>query len=264
MTTTPCAGPARSEKDCVSPVSTSAAPTLPKITVSWLVLTSTSFVVGASFTAATLTVTWALLLWATPSVATYEKSAVPLKFAFGAKVTVPFPFKTAVPPTPLVTEKMESGSLSASVSLPRRSEAWKVTGVSSVADNGPSSCATGASFTPTTLTVTVALLLCAEPSVALYVKLAAPLNSASGVKVTVPLPFKTAVPPKPLVTEKIDSDGPSTSVSLPRSCAAVNVTGVSSVADNGPSSCATGASFTAATLTVTVALLLCALPSVAL
>ena len=70
------------------------------------------------------------------------------------------------------------------------------------------------------------------PSVTVYVKSAVPLKLAFGVKVTVPPALSTAVPPAPLVTLAIDSCALvlSTSVSLPSSCAAVYVTGVSSVA----------------------------------
>ena len=55
------------------------------------------------------------------------------------------------------------------------------------------------------------------------VELASPLNPSSGVKVTVPLAFNTAVPPDPLVTEAMNKAALelSTSVSLPSNCAAV-------------------------------------------
>ena len=52
-----------------------------------------------------------------------------------------------------------------------------------------------------------------------------PLKLTLGVKVTVPLAFKTAVPPAPLVTLAMVSVLPSTSESLPSSCAAVKETG---------------------------------------
>ena len=61
------------------------------------------------------------------------KSAVPLKLAFGVKVTVPLGLSTAVPPTPLVTLLMVNVSPSTSLSLPSSCAAVKVTGVSSVA-----------------------------------------------------------------------------------------------------------------------------------
>ena len=53
-----------------------------------------------------------------PSVTVYVKSAVPLKLAFGVKVTVPSPLRTAVPLVPLVTLAIDSVLPSASVSLP--------------------------------------------------------------------------------------------------------------------------------------------------
>ncbi|MCQ4349120.1 hypothetical protein NGA35_17240 [Pseudomonas stutzeri] len=65
----------------------------------------------------------------------------------------------------------------------------------------------------------------------------------------------------PLVTLAMLRLSPSTSLSLPSRSAAAKVTGVSSVAVR-LSSLATGASFTGATLTVTVAVLETRLPSV--
>ena len=92
------------------------------------------------------------------------KSATPLKSAFGVKVTVPSALSTALPPVPLVTLAMLRVSPSTSLSLPCRSAALKVTGVSSVAAR-VSSTATGASLTAATLTVTVAVLDVSSPSV---------------------------------------------------------------------------------------------------
>ncbi|MCQ4349172.1 cadherin-like domain-containing protein [Pseudomonas stutzeri] len=55
-------------------------------------------------------------------------------------------------------------------------------------------------------------------------------RQTSGVKVTVPSAFSTAVPPVPLVTLAMLRLSPSTSLSLPSRSAALKVTGVSSVA----------------------------------
>ena len=102
----------------------------------------TPVIVAASFTAPTFTVTVADALLSVPSVATYVKFAGPLKFSSGVNVTVPSPLRTTVPPVPAVTDAMLSVSPSASVSLPSKSAAAKITSVSSVAVN-VSSFATG-------------------------------------------------------------------------------------------------------------------------
>ena len=61
---------------------------------------ASSAATGASLTEPTATETVAVLEVSVPSVTVYVKSAVPLKFAFGVKVTVPSPLSTAVPPVP--------------------------------------------------------------------------------------------------------------------------------------------------------------------
>ena len=63
------------------------------------------------------------------------------------------------------------------------------------------------------------------------------------MKPTLPLAFKTTVPPVPLVTEPITRVALSGSLSLPSSAAAVKVAGVSSVAAS-VSAVAIGASLT--------------------
>jgi hypothetical protein len=74
-----------------------------------------------------------------------------------------------------------------------------------------------------------------------------------GVNTTLPATSAT-VPPIALPTAAIVSGLPSTSLSLPSSVPGVNVLAVSSAVVNPPSSAATGASFTAVTVTLTVPL----------
>ena len=128
-------------------------------------------------------------------------------------------FSTTAPFMALLTAVIVNSALvlSTSVSLPFRSACISVTGVSS-AVVAVSSTATGASFTGETVIVTSPVSV-NVPSETVYSKLAVPLKSAAGVKVIVPFMFSTTAPFTALFTAVTVSASPSTSKSLPVSCA---------------------------------------------
>ena len=86
------------------------------------------------------------------------------------------------------------------------------------------------------------------------------MKSAAGVNTTSPLPSRATAPFTALETLEIESVSPSISVSLANSVEARIVNAVSSLVE-ALSLIATGASFTAATVTVTVCVVVPPLPS---
>src|SRR2546425_502565 len=145
---------------------------------------------------------------------------------------VPLSLIVAVPWLgPEVTESMFSvwllSLLGPGVSLART---WTLTEVSS-AVVALSLFATGASLTAVTVRVTVATLLSAVPSLALYVKLSVPLKLAAGLYVNEPFALRVSVPwIGPLTGRGVPTVrlSPSTSVSLARTPGAATVSGGSS------------------------------------
>ena len=136
-------------------------------------------------------------------------------------------------------------------------------------------CATGASFTAVTVIVPVAVLLETKPllSVALYWKLVLPFQSAFGLKQIV-APFEVAVitsvvvnavPVPAELLQKLPLAGSVLSLKLatvPSTSVPLRLTAMmlSSLPD-AVVACATGASFTAVTVTGTVTVVLPPLPS---
>src|SRR5205809_112554 len=146
---------------------------------------------------------------------------------------------------PLVklTEVMISGSPSTSLSL---TSAWIVTDTSSSVFV-KSFTATGGSFTPVTVMLTIALAVLPLPSHRQYAVDAVPLKLAAGVNTTF-VPAMLAVPLVGL-TEVMINGSPSTSLSL---TSAWIVTDTSSTVFV-KSFTATGGSFTGVTVMLTVA-----------
>ncbi|MCQ4349152.1 Ig-like domain-containing protein [Pseudomonas stutzeri] len=148
-----------------------------------------------------------------------------MKSASGVKVTVPsalstalppVPLVTLVPPVPLVTLAMLRLSPSTSLSLPSRSAAAKVTGVSSVAAR-LSSLASGASFTGVTVRVRVDYTVTdgSLTDTATLTLTVTPVNDApvaqnDAVTVSEDVPFSSSIS---LLANDSDVDG-DTSISL--------------------------------------------------
>src|SRR4051812_29210265 len=120
------------------------------ICASSFVVTVSSTATGGSSCAATVIDTEAV---EPPGASVYVNVSLPVKFAAGAYVTVPFAASTTVPCDGCETAEIEIGPASTSVSFASRSSA--VAGASS-ATVIVSATATGASSTHVTLTVTVA------------------------------------------------------------------------------------------------------------
>ena len=122
----------------------------------------------------------------------YANASAPMNPVPGVYFTVPFPFGTAVPLTGEVTIASEAGLIPpSSVSL---ESTLMVTGVFSIVD-AVSFTDVGGLFCALTVTVTVAGFDTAPSlSATVYVKVSAPVKASSGVYVTVPFPFETAVP----------------------------------------------------------------------
>ena len=176
---------------------------------------------------------------------------------------VPF----VAPLTLLMLRVWPSVAVSTSLSFASRDAAVNTTPTSSsvVAD---SPTATGASLTAATFTIAIAVAVPPLPSLTAYSKLAAPWKLASGVNATCWLPSckvtRRTVPWLGLLTELIVKTWPSvavsTSLSLDSSLVAAMVSVVSSRALlDSPT--ATGASFTAATVILTVVVAVPPLPS---
>ena len=160
-----------------------------------------------------------------------------------------------------------SVAVSTSLSFASRDAAvnTKPTSSSVVAD---SPTATGASFTAPTLTIAVAVAVPPLPSLTVYWKLAVPWKLASGVKATCRPPSckvtKRTVPWLGLLTALMLKVCPSVAVSTSLSLSSSVVASTYSVASSGvldDSLTATGASFTAATMMLTVVLAVPPLPS---
>src|SRR5256886_1035740 len=215
------------------------------------VLALSSTATGASFTALTVTVISAEFVPPLPSLIVYPIVAVPLKLVAGVNTTLVPPTITAVP---LVAVTLVIVRLSPSTSL-SLSNGLIVTGTSS-AVLALSSTATGASFTALTVTVISAEFVPPLPSLIVYPIVAVPLKLVAGVNTTLVPPTITAVP-LVAVTLVIVRLSPSTSLSLSNG---LIVTGTSS-AVLALSSTATGASFTALTVTVISAEFVPPLPS---
>ena len=97
-TTVPCDGCVFPVTDRVSPsTSVSFVSTFPDTGVSSSVWAVSSLATGASFTGFTVIVTVAAFEFSSPSVATYVKVSVPLKFASGVYVKLPSEFTTTEP-----------------------------------------------------------------------------------------------------------------------------------------------------------------------
>ena len=217
--------------------------------VSSLVVVVLFTATGASLTAATFSVTVAVEVAPLPSEMVYVKLASPSKLAVGVNSTS-LPTMDTVPftaPCTLAIATTSAGSTSSS--LPSSEAAVMDSGVSSVAAS-TSARASGASFTPPTLTVTVFVAKPPLPSLTVYWKLPAPAKSAVGVNTMLPLDIAT-VPPVPFCSPVTDSVSRSTSVSFRTRLAGSITSGVSSTAVT-TSATATGASFTAARFTVTM------------
>ena len=138
-----------------------------------------SVATGASLTAATVIVTVATFESSLPSLALYEKLSLPLKFADGVYVKLPFALSASVPWAGPVTSPAVNVPPSMSVSLPNTPGAATMSGWSSVAVYASGS-ATGESFTALIVIVTVATFESAVPSFAVYVKLSLPFVFAAG------------------------------------------------------------------------------------
>ena len=175
----------------------------------------------------------------------------PLKLRFGVKVIVPSGLIVTAPSREVAVVTV-NGSLSTSLSLARTAT---VTGVSSGVV-AVSFRATGGSLTGRTITSTIAVSKPPWPSLMVYDIVATPLKFGVGVKVIVPFGLITTVPSGDVARVTV-SRLPSRSLSLARM---EMVTGVSSSVEVA-SFTATGASFCALTVTVTVAVDVPPLPS---